>query len=241
MIYPRILACRACKSTELLPVLSLGDTPLANSLVKAEQLKKSEPRYPLDLAFCNQCTLLQITATVPPDVLFLEYLYFSSFSDTMLSHAKTLVESIIKKRKLSNESLAVEIASNDGYLLQHYKSANVPVLGIEPALNIARVAIEERGIRTISEFFTYDLAQQLRSEGLTADVIHANNVLAHVPDLNGFLTGVSLLLKDDAVAIFELDFAGRLAVVDGRGLLAGDVLELRFQLDFHRPIATRID
>lgn len=203
---PSEVACRSCGAGDLKTILSLGRTPLANSLLKSEQLNEAEEMYPLDLVFCPQCALVQITETVPPEKLFREYLYFSSFSDTMLSHARELVEQLIASRRLGGNSLVMEIASNDGYLLQYYKQAGVPVLGIEPATNIARVAREERGIPTISEFFGEELAHGLRGEGQRADVIHANNVLAHVADLNGFVRGLALLLKDDGVAVLEVPY-----------------------------------
>lgn len=200
--------CRSCGSRSLDLILSLGSTPLANSLLRAEDLDSPESRYPLELVFCQACTLVQITETVPPEKLFREYLYFSSFSETMLSHARDLVGRLIPELGLGARSLAVEIASNDGYLLQYYKAAEVPVLGIEPAQNVARVAIEERGIPTISEFFGAELAGKLVAEGRRADVLHANNVLAHVADLGGFVDGVREILADDGVAVLEFPYLG---------------------------------
>ncbi len=194
--------CRSCGGADLLSILDLGDMPLANSLLTAEQLNQPEERFPLALALCRDCTLVQITVSVSPEKLFREYLYFSSFSDTMLRHARTLVEKLIPRRGLGEHSLAAEIASNDGYLLQYYRRRNIPVLGIEPAVNVARVA-EQNGIRTISEFFGEDLARQLAERGERADVIHANNVLAHVPDLNGVVEGFSLFLKDGGIVVSE--------------------------------------
>jgi hypothetical protein len=199
--------CRSCGASSLLTVLSLGRTPLANALLTAEQLEEPEETYPLDLAFCPVCTLLQITETVPPEKLFREYFYLSSFSDTMLRHAELLVSELIPSQGVGSDSLVVEIASNDGYLLQYYKRAGVPVLGIEPAVNIARVAETERGIPTVCEFFGEALAQRLRDEGRRASVIHANNVLAHVADLNGFVRGLELLLKDDGITVIEAPYA----------------------------------
>jgi SAM-dependent methyltransferase len=198
-------ACRSCGAKELELVLSLGRTPLANALLTQEQLTQPERRYPLDLAFCPSCTLVQITETVPPADLFSEYLYFSSFSDTMLRHAQSLVLRLIAERQLGPRSLVVEVASNDGYLLQYYQQAGVPVLGIEPAANIASEA-EKRGVPTMVEFFGQQLAGQLRARGQRADVIHAHNVLAHVADLNGFVEGIKILLKDDGVAVIEAPY-----------------------------------
>jgi SAM-dependent methyltransferase len=203
--------CRSCGRGDLQTILSLGTTPLANALRSAEELGKHEHAYPLDLVFCPDCTLIQITETVPPEILFRDYVYFSSFSDTMLRHAEELVGAVLSERALGPESLAAEVASNDGYLLQFYKRAGIPVLGIEPARNVASVAIEERGVRTISEFFGEELARQLASNGDRADVIHANNVLAHVADLNGFVRGVRELLKENGVAIIEVPYVKDLA------------------------------
>ena len=198
-------ACRACGEEDVIPLLSLGSTPLANSLLTPEQLGEPETVYPLDLVFSPTSALVQITETVPPEVLFRDYLYFSSFSDTMLKHAEAIVTRLIAERHLGSDSLVAEVASNDGYLLQYYHRAGVPVLGIEPATNIARVA-EERGIRTRNDFFGVELAQTLRLEGLQADVVHANNVLAHVADLNGVVAGFRTLLKDSGVAVIEVPY-----------------------------------
>jgi SAM-dependent methyltransferase len=201
-----IKACRSCGHTQLSDVLSLGRTPLANALLSAEQLSGPEPTYPLDLVFCPRCTLVQITETVPPEELFREYFYFSSFSDTLLRHAAEIAGRLIDARHLGATSLVMEVASNDGYLLQNYGRAGIPVLGIEPAANIARVAQDERGIPTVCEFFGADLAEKLRREGRQADVIHANNVLAHVADLNGVVRGFALLLKPAGVAVIEVPY-----------------------------------
>jgi SAM-dependent methyltransferase len=187
-------------------VLSLGQTPLANALLTEAELDQPEPIYPLELVFCPHCALVQITETVPPEQLFREYVYFSSFSETMLRHGEALVRRLISARSLGAESLALEIASNDGYLLQYYRRAGVPVLGIEPAVNVARVAHEERGIPTLCEFFGQTLAQRLRKDGVQADVIHAHNVLAHVADVNGFVAGIRLVLKEDGVAVIEVPY-----------------------------------
>jgi SAM-dependent methyltransferase len=198
-------ACRSCGAEGLTTILSLGRTPLANSLLSTEQLEAPEETYPLDLVFCPACTLVQISETVPPEKLFREYLYFSSYSDTMLLHASALAARMKEARALNPSSLVVEVASNDGYLLQYYKQKDVPVLGIEPATNIARVA-RERGIETVCEFFGKEIAAQLKAEGRQADVIHANNVLAHVADLNSFVMGAQLLLKPDGIAIVEVPY-----------------------------------
>jgi SAM-dependent methyltransferase len=187
-------------------VLDLGETPLANSLLSEADLDRPEPRYPLALVFCEGCSLVQITVSVPPEDMFREYLYFSSFSDTMLRHAEVLAGRLKATRSLGPESLVVEAASNDGYLLQYYKRAGVPVLGIEPARNVAEVAERERAVPTLCEFFGLPLARELAASGRRADVFHANNVLAHVPDLNGFVAGVAALLKPDGLAVIEAPY-----------------------------------
>ncbi len=189
----------------LRPVLSLGVMPLANALLDPNDLSRAEPRYPLDLVFCPRCTLVQITETVPPDALFREYLYFSSFSDTMLNHAKTLVDRLTAARGLNGRSLVIEIGSNDGYLLQYFAARGIPVLGIEPAENVAAVA-NSRGIPTRCAFFGRELAATLRGEGRGADVLLANNVLAHVADLNGVVEGIGHLLNAGGLAVIEVPY-----------------------------------
>jgi SAM-dependent methyltransferase len=205
----RNVVCRGCGSPDgaaLVPVLDLGETPLANRLLLPGQLDEPEPTYPLDLAFCPDCTLLQITETVPPEELFRDYLYFSSFSDTMVRHARDSAERLIAARSLGPDSLVVEAASNDGYMLQFFAQRGVPVLGIEPARNIAKVA-RERGIPTIDEFFSDELASRLAGEGKQADVFLGNNVLAHVADLNGFVRGIKAILAPDGRSVIEAPYA----------------------------------
>lgn len=197
--------CRACGSTSLAPILSLGKTPLANALLTEAELSKPEPTFPLDLVFCPACTLVQITEEVPPETMFSDYLYFSSFSDTMVAHAESIARRLVREEELGPESLVVEVASNDGYLLQFYAQAGVPVLGIEPARNVAKVA-QEKGVHTLVRFFGSEVARELRDRGERADVIHANNVLAHVPDLNGVVGGFATLLKDDGVLVVECPY-----------------------------------
>jgi hypothetical protein len=197
--------CRSCDGAGLELVLSLGPGPLANALLTAEQLHDAEERYPLDLALCPDCTLMQILETVPPERLFREYPYFSSFSETTLQNAARLVERVTAWRGLGPASFVVEIGSNDGYLLQYYRDRGIPSLGIEPAWNVARAA-EARGVRTLSEFFGERLALGLVAGGRRADVIHANNVLAHAADLNGWVAGLGVLLAPDGVAVIEVPY-----------------------------------
>jgi SAM-dependent methyltransferase len=186
-------------------VLSLGTTPLANQLLTQERLDEPERRHPLDIAYCEGCSLVQITETIPPEELFTDYVYFSSFSDAMLAHAKELAGRVAKEKRLGPTDLVVEIASNDGYLLQYYKELGVGVLGIEPARNIAKVA-RERGIPTLTEFFGKELADRLHAEGKRAAVVHANNVMAHVPDINMFAAGLHAILADDGIALIEVPY-----------------------------------
>jgi SAM-dependent methyltransferase len=197
--------CRGCGRSGLEVVLDLGQMPLANAILKPEDLAGPEPRYPLALAYCPDCWLVQITETVAPDLLFREYTYFSSVSDEFVEHSRAIAERLIAERRLGSDSLVVELASNDGYLLQHYAKAGVPVLGIDPARNIAAVATA-RGVPTLAEFFTRDLADELASSNRTADVVHANNVIAHVPDLNGFVAGIARILKPVGVAVIETPY-----------------------------------
>lgn len=199
--------CRSCGCAGLELVLSLGQMPLANALLTRDQLSLPEPMFPLELAFCPKCSLVQILETVPPETMFNSYPYFSSFSDTAVRNAEAITRCLVAGRRLDENNLVAEIASNDGYLLQFYKRAGVPVLGIEPAANIAHVAENERGIPTLCEFFGVDLARRLVQEGHQADVIHANNVLAHVPDLNGMVEGLRILLKKDGMAVIEVPYA----------------------------------
>ncbi len=198
-------ACRSCSSQVSERILSLGSMPLANSFLTSEQLHWPEPTFPLELAFCPSCALVQITETVPPEQLFREYLYFSSFSQTLLKHAEALVKNLVVSRRLTKGSLVAEVGSNDGYLLQYYHGKGIPVLGIEPAANVAQVA-QARDVPTLCEFFGFELARQLRDRGHRADVVHGHNVLAHVADLNGFVSGLEVLLKDTGVAVVEVPY-----------------------------------
>src|ERR1051326_6191726 len=186
--------CRSCDSTNGHLVLDLGLQPLANNLLRPEDLSKPEPKFPLRLAVCQSCWLLQIPDLVPPVKLFSEYLYFSSFSDLMLRHAREAAERYIKEFGLTAKSHVVEIASNDGYLLQNFVTAKVRCLGIEPALNIAKVA-REKGVNTIAEFFNKKLARELAMQQRQADLILGNNVFPHAPDTNDFVAGLKTLLK----------------------------------------------
>ncbi len=202
-------SCRSCGGVERTEVLNLGETPLANRLLAPDQLGTPEPRYPLRVVFCPACTLVQITDTVSPEELFRDYLYFSSFSDATLRHSEQHATELVARRRLDASHLIVEVASNDGYLLQYVQRAGVPVLGIEPARNIAELA-NQRGIPTRAEFFGLEFARRLGDEGVRANVVLGNNVLAHVADLNGFVAGAAHLLTDDGIVEFEFPYVGDL-------------------------------
>lgn len=198
--------CRSCSSPQGKLILDLGVQPLANNLLRPEDLSKPEPKFPLRLAVCEACWLLQIVDLVPPVQLFSEYLYFSSFSDLMLRHSRQAAERYIKEFALDKNSRVVEVASNDGYFLKNFKEASVPCLGIEPAANIAKVA-QEKGIESIVDFFGNGLAKKLASDGRVADLILGNNVFAHAPDTNDFVAGLGTLLKAKGRIILEFPYA----------------------------------
>lgn len=199
--------CRSCGFPEITQFLDLGLQPLANNLLSRDDLGKPEPKFPLCLAVCPACHLVQITETIPPVDLFGEYLYFSSFSDAMLRHAAKAVGGYISDYRLGEDSFVAEIASNDGYLLKNFVAANVPCLGIEPARNVAAVA-EQAGVPTLCEFFGVKTARQVAGTHGKADLILGNNVFAHAPDINDFIGGIAALLKDDGRAALEFPYLG---------------------------------
>jgi SAM-dependent methyltransferase len=198
--------CRSCGSQNLRTILSFGETPLADRLLTTEQLGQPELTAPLTLAFCPDCSLVQILETVKPEVLFAqEYPYFSSVSQALLEHSRKNALELIETRRLNNNCLVVEPASNDGYMLRNFAGQGIPVLGIDPAKGPAEAALAA-GVPTLNTFFSKELAMQLCSEGRQADVIIANNVLAHVANLNGFVEGVASLLKEDGEAVMEMPY-----------------------------------
>jgi len=201
-----LVRCRSCGSTRSHLVLDLGIQPLANHLLRPEDVASEEPRFPLRVAVCRDCWLIQITDIVPPAALFTEYLYFSSVSDALLSHAAAAAETHRRECTLDERSFVVEIASNDGYLLRNFVAAGVPCLGIEPARNIAEVALR-RGVPTRNEFFNSDTARRVLADPGPADLILGNNVFAHVPDTNDFVAGIALLLKAGGRAVLEFPYA----------------------------------
>jgi len=202
--------CRSCNKKGLEVFLDLGAKPPSDRILTEEMLSQEEDFYPLEVAFCPHCSLVQILETLPPEDLFTAgYEYYSSFIPALLKHARDNVHEIIESRQLGAKSLIVELASNDGYLLKNYVEAGIPVLGIDPAPGQARAATQ-KGVPTLNTFFTTALAAQLRKEGKRADVVHANNVLAHVSDTNGFVAGIRILLKDNGVAVIEVPYVGEL-------------------------------
>jgi SAM-dependent methyltransferase len=201
-----ILDCRSCGGPAIIPILDLGHTPLADRLLAAEDLGQPEFFAPLKVMFCQDCSLVQISETVSPEILFGEdYPYFSSVSPALQDHFRASAQHIMETRRLGPKSLVIEAASNDGYLLQHFVDRNVPVLGIDPAKGPACAALK-RGVLTLNTFFTLGLAQQLFEQQKRADVFLANNVLAHVADLRGFVDGVAQLLKGDGVFVVEVPY-----------------------------------
>ncbi len=202
-------ACRCCYSPLDHSFCDLGMTPLSNSYLTSESLEKGEVFYPLHAYVCSKCFLVQVKQYELPENIFGDYAYFSSYSDSWLKHCKRYVDEIVQRLNLNHSSQVVEIASNDGYLLQFFKEKQIPVLGIEPAANVAKAA-QDKGIETRVNFFNSQLAQELISQQLQADLIIGNNVLAHVPTLNDFVKGLTLLLKPHGVITMEFPHLLRL-------------------------------
>ncbi|MFQ5630285.1 MAG: methyltransferase domain-containing protein [bacterium] len=206
MIYKKEQNCRSCGGSKLELILSFGQTPLADRLLTSDQLEKPELTAPLTLVFCEDCALAQIAETVSPEILFFEdYPYFSSVSKSLLEHFGASAKHLIQSRKLDAKSLVIEAASNDGYMLKNFVEEGIPVLGIDPAPEPAKAA-QRAGIETMCTFFTRVFAEKLRKEGKVADVFLANNVLAHVADLNGFVSGIRTILKKTGVAVIEAPY-----------------------------------
>lgn len=201
--------CRSCGAALTRSFVDLGRSPLANSLLTAEQLKTMEPHYPLHVYVCDRCLLVQLEEFEKVENIFSDYLYFSSFSDFWLKHCAGYAERMTDELKLGESSLVVEVASNDGYLLQYFQQRSVGVLGVEPAANVAAVA-EKKGIPTDVAFFGVQTARRLLAAGKSADLICANNVMAHVPDLNDFVAGFKLLLKPGGTITIEFPHLLRL-------------------------------
>jgi SAM-dependent methyltransferase len=205
-IYKTETTDRISGSPELQTIIAFGETPLADRLLRADQLDEPDLKAPLTLVFCPDSALAQIRETVKPEILFYaEYPYFSSVSQSLLKHFRESADYVMATRPLGPESLVMEAASNDGYMLKNFAERGIPVLGIDPSVAPATAA-REAGIPTMITFFTSDLARQLMDEGKAADVFLANNVLAHVPDLNGFVAGIKTVLKPTGVAVIECPY-----------------------------------
>jgi SAM-dependent methyltransferase len=201
--------CRFCSAPLRHTFVDLGMSPLCESYVPAERLGAMEAFYPLHVRVCEECLLVQLEELVAPEEIFTEYAYFSSYSDSWVAHARAYVELAVERFGLNSDSQVVELASNDGYLLQHLVERGIPALGVEPAANVAETA-RERGIETVVEFFGRELASRLANEGRQADLLIANNVFAHVPDLNDFTAGMRLLLAPQGVVTIEFPHLARL-------------------------------
>lgn len=194
--------CRFCDAALTRTFVDLGRSPLANSLLSADDLDRSEPIYPLHVYVCERCLLVQVQELASAANIFNDYLYFSSYSQLWLDHCRDYAGRMVERYRLDSGSLVVEVASNDGYLLQYFKGRGIGVLGVEPAANVAKVA-QDRGIATEVAFFGVETARRLRAAGKSADLMAANNVLAHVPDLHDFVGGFKLMLKPAGTATFE--------------------------------------
>ena len=201
--------CRFCRKSLQHTFVDLGMSPLCESYLAADQLNRMEPFYPLHVKVCEKCFLVQLEEYVSAEHIFTEYAYFSSYSDSWLKHSSKYVDIISERLRLGAQSLAVELASNDGYLLQYFVEKGIPVLGVEPAVNVAKVA-EKKGVPTLVKFFGCQTAQQMVADGQAADLIIGNNVLAQVPDLNDFVGGIQILLKPGGVATLEFPHLVRL-------------------------------
>jgi hypothetical protein len=205
--------CRFCKAELHHTFVDLGMSPLCESFLRPEQVNQMESFYPLHVFVCEQCFLVQLEEFVSPDKIFTEYAYFSAYSDSWLEHARHYTEQMIDRFHLNGKSLVVELASNDGYLLQYFVKSKVPVLGIEPAVNVAKVAVEKRNVPTLVKFFGEKLAKELAGEGKQADLLLGNNVLAQVPGLCDFVAGMKVLLKPQGVLTME--FPHLLQLIEG--------------------------
>ena len=196
------ICCRFCHTPLEHTFIDLGMTPLSNAFLDEEQLRDKECFYPLHAYVCSKCFLVQLEEFEPPEMIFSDYAYFSSYSQSWLEHAKRYVNEMVNRFNLSQNHHVVEIASNDGYLLQYFKENGIPVLGVEPAANVAKVA-QKAGVPTVVKFFGIDTARELADDGKQADLLLGNNVLAHVPGINDFVAGMKILLKPDGIITME--------------------------------------
>lgn len=202
MLFMNQACCRFCSHPLSHTFCNLGKSPLSNSFLKKEQLNAMEPFFPLHAYVCESCLLVQLEEFQKPKDIFSDYAYFSSYSSSWLQHSKAYTEEMVKRFGYNSSNFVVEIASNDGYLLQFFKEKSIPILGIEPAANVAKVA-ESKGVPTLVSFFGTKTAKKLAASGPKADLIIGNNVLAHVPDINDFVQGIKTLLKEGGVVTME--------------------------------------
>lgn len=202
--------CRYCDGPLEHLMCDLGMSPLANSYPKAEQMSEGQKAYPLKVWVCEKCFLAQLEEFESPDEIFSDYAYFSSISNGWVDHARSYAHMMVDRFGFDQNSLVVEVASNDGYLLQHFSAFGIPVLGIEPAANVAQYAMDKKGIETIVRFFGSQVARMLHAEERCADLLIGNNVLAHVPDIRDFVRGIKIALKPGGIFTFEFPHLMRL-------------------------------
>ena len=207
--------CRFCQSPLQVTFADLGMSPLCESYLSVDQINHMEPFYPLHVYVCGKCFLVQVEEFVAPEQIFTEYAYFSSYSESWLAHGKAYTDMAARHYGLSRESLVVELASNDGYLLQYFVEKGIPVLGVEPAVNVAKVAVA-KGVPTLVDFFGQRLAREMAARGQMADLVVGNNVLAQVPDVNDFVAGIKIILKEHGAVTIE--FPHLLRLVEGNQL-----------------------
>jgi SAM-dependent methyltransferase len=194
--------CRFCNEGLKTTFVDLGEFPLSNSFLNEKSLSKKEEFFPLHVYVCDNCFLVQLEEFESPEKIFTDYAYFSSYSETWINHVKKYVKDMIKRFNLSKDSFIIEIASNDGYLLQFFHNQNIPCMGIEPAANVAKIA-KQKGVNTLVKFFGIDTAKELIFQGKKADLLLGNNVLAHVPDINDFVEGMKIILSTNGIITME--------------------------------------
>ncbi|WP_327140120.1 class I SAM-dependent methyltransferase [Nocardia sp. NBC_01327] len=231
------MQCRLCASERLVSVLDLGATPPCEKFLTAAELDQPEPTFPLHLRVCENCLLLQIPALITPAETFTEYAYFSSYSDSWVQHAKLFVEDATARLGLDSESLMIEVASNDGYLLQHAVAAGIPCVGIEPSVNVGAAA-REKGVPTVTAFLDEALAAQVRAEHGAANLVVANNVYAHIPDLLGFTRSLRALLADDGWLSIEVHHALNLVALGQFDTIYHEHFQYYTVLSAQRALAT---
>jgi SAM-dependent methyltransferase len=204
-IYQTLTHCRSCNGKNLIPYLDLGITPLANGLIKSENVAKDEPKFPLVVCYCKDCSLSQLSVVVNPEILFRDYFYMSSISNTFRTHCNSFALNLTNSINLSDNDLVVDIASNDGCLLQEFKKLNIRTLGVEPAVNLAKVA-NSNGIKTLNHFWNKEVATKIANKYGGAKAITAFNVFAHVDNVHDFVQNIKTALRDDGVFVIEVPY-----------------------------------